>query len=131
DFGELPPASLAGFVYRDSNNNGAFEPGLGETGIGGVTVTLTGTDDLGAPVNTSTTTTAGTGAYSFGNLRPGTYSLTEAQPPGFLDGKDTQGTPGNGTPGNDQFTGIPLAAGVAGAGNDFGELPPASLAGFA
>src|SRR6185312_7310274 len=70
DFGELPPASLSGFVYRDMNNNGAFEPGLGEGGIGNATVTLTGTDDLGS-VSTSTTTT-GSGAYSFGNLRPGT-----------------------------------------------------------
>ncbi|HYT93187.1 MAG TPA: SdrD B-like domain-containing protein [Gemmataceae bacterium] len=121
NFGELGPASLSGFVYRDDNNNGVFEPGLGEVAISGVTLTLTGTDDLGN-ANT-TTTTLGTGAYSFANLRPGTYTLTETQPSGFLDGKDTQGTPGNGTVANDQLANITLAAGVNGVNNDFGELP--------
>jgi hypothetical protein len=79
DFGFISPASIAGFVYLDSNNNGLFEPGLGETGLAGSTVTLTGTDDLGNAVNLSFTTTAG-GAYSFSNLRPSGaagYQLTQ------------------------------------------------------
>src|SRR5207302_165429 len=102
NFGELAPASLSGFVYRANNDNGVFEPGLGEAGIAGVTVTLTGTDDLGAGVNLPVMTN-GSGAYSFGNLRPSNaagYTITESQPAGFLDGRDTIGTPG-GTPGND------------------------------
>src|SRR5205823_3156745 len=123
NFGELVPASLAGFVYRDNNNNGVFEPALGETGIAGVTVTLTGTDDRGTAINQAALTGAG-GAYAFANLRPGVYTLTETQPAGFVDGKDTQGTPGNGTVNNDQFANITLAAGVNGANNDFGELVP-------
>ena len=49
----------------------------------------------------------------FSSLRPGTYALTEDQPAGYADGKDTIGTPG-GTAGNDQFTNIVLAAGVVG-----------------
>ena len=40
NFGELPPASLAGFVYADTNNNGVFEST--ETGITGVSVALSG-----------------------------------------------------------------------------------------
>src|SRR5260221_2122291 len=41
----------------------------------------------------------------FTNLRPGTYTLTETQPAGFLDGKDMIGTPG-GTTANDVFSAI-------------------------
>ncbi len=49
NFGELPPSSLSGFVYDDANNNGVKE--ASDLPISGVTVTLTGTDDLGAAVN--------------------------------------------------------------------------------
>jgi hypothetical protein len=123
NFGELRPASLSGFVYQDNNNNGVFEPALGETGIAGVTITLSGTDDRGAGVNQATATIAG-GAYSFANLRPGVYTLTETPPAGFVQGKDTQGTPGNGTVNPGQFANITLAAGVNGVNNNFGELVP-------
>ena len=87
NFGELAPASLAGTVYLDLNNDG-IQLGAGETGVNTVTVVVTGTDDLGNAVNTSTTTNA-SGAYSFANLRPGTYTLTETQPGALLDGKET------------------------------------------
>ena len=56
-------------VYVDLDNNGVKSPT--ETGIGGVTVTLTGTDGAGHPV-TLTTTTAADGTYTFPNLSPGT-----------------------------------------------------------
>ena len=42
-------AGLSGFVYRDNNNNGVFEP-ASEPGIGGVAVALTGINDLGNAV---------------------------------------------------------------------------------
>src|SRR5439155_597532 len=69
NFGELPPASLSGFVYSDLDNDGVKD--AGEAGIAAVQVTPTGTDDLGAV--SLTATTDANGAYSFGNLRPGTY----------------------------------------------------------
>lgn len=124
DFGELASTSLAGFVYIDANKNGVRD--AGETaGIGGVTVTLTGTDDLGQAVNT-TVTTANDGSYSFPNLRPGTYQVAETQPAQWQDGGDTVGTVG-GTPngtlaGNDVIGSIVLGAGQAGANYNFGEL---------
>ena len=90
NFGELAPASITGLVYVDANNDGSP---AGDTGIPGATVTLMGTDDLGNPV-TLTTTTAADGTYSFSNLRPGTYKVTETQPVGYLDGKDSAGTSG-------------------------------------
>ena len=125
-FGELPTSSLAGTVYRDLNNNGAINGG--ETGIDGVTVTLTGSNDLGA-ITPIVVTTSGGGLYSFGSLRPGTYTITETQPGGFNDGIDTQGTPGGGTAINDAFQNITLAANTNGTGNNFGELPTTSLSG--
>ncbi len=129
NFGELAASSLGGFVYVDAGNDGVR--GLGETAVGGITITLTGTDDRGNAVSTTTTTNVVTGAYGFANLRPGTYTITETQPAGFLDGRDTQGTPGGGTLNNDQFAAIPLSlAGTSGTENNFGELRAATLAGF-
>jgi len=78
-------------------------------------------------VNT-TTTTAADGSYTFGTLRPGTYTIAETQPAGFLDGKDTIGTPG-GTTNNDVFSNIVLAPATNGANNNFGELQAATIAG--
>ena len=119
NFGELAASSFAGYVYNDVNNDGVR--GAGEAGIAGAKVTLTGTNDLGAGVSV-TTTTAADGSYSFAGLRPGTYTITETSPAGYTDGKDTQGTPGTGTTGNDVFSSIALAGGVSGQNNDFGEL---------
>ena len=118
NFGELRPASLSGFVWNDTANNDGVKQ-TGEPGISGATLRLTGIDDRGNAVSQTTTTDA-TGAYSFAAMRPGTYALVEDQPAGYADGKDTLGTPG-GTAGNDQFTNIVLAAGVAGVNNNFGE----------
>ncbi len=123
NFGELPPSSLSGFVYRDFNNDGLFV--APDTGISGVTVTLTGTDDLGA-ITPVIVTTLANGSYSFTNLRPGTYTITETQPAGISDGKDTIGTPG-GTTSNDQFSAIVLAVGFDGVNNNFGERPIGDL----
>jgi len=73
NFGELLSASVGAFVWLDANNNGVQDGG-GEVGIGNVPVILTGTDDLGAVSLTDTTDSLG--AYSFTNLRPGTYVVT-------------------------------------------------------
>ena len=126
NFGELLSGSLSGFVYYDADNDGSKD--TGEAAIK-ATVTLTGTDDLGKPVSATIESAADTGAYSFTDLRPGTYAITETQPAGYLDGKDTIGTPG-GTATNDKFSNVVLAAGVNGANNNFGELLSGSLSGF-
>ncbi len=53
------------------------------------------------------------GVYTFDNLPAGTYTITETQPAGYTDGKDTLGNKG-GTAANDKFSGIKLAAGAVG-----------------
>src|SRR5262249_43809185 len=126
NFGELAPASLAGFVYSDAKNDAT--KGRTETGISGVPVTLTGTDDRGA-VNRSTLTT-GTGAYSFATLPSVPLPLPQPQPSVFPYTTLFRSTPGGNSSVNDVFSAIALSAGVVGANNNFGELAPASLAGF-
>ena len=124
-FGELPPSSLAGNVWHDRDNDGIRDPG--EPPIAGVTVTLTGTDVYGNAVSRSTTTSA-TGAYAFSDLPAGTYTVTETQPAGWLDGKDSPGDSG-GTVAADEVRDIQLPFGVDRTQIDFGELAPASIAG--
>jgi uncharacterized repeat protein (TIGR01451 family) len=126
DFAHLAAGNLSGYVYLDANNNGVKD--LGENGLPGVQITLSGTNDLGNPVS-QTVTTDPSGFYQFTNLRPGTYSVTEAPPANYLDGKDAVGSLG-GVLGNDQMTNIVLTSGSAGINYDFAELTPATLSGF-
>ena len=70
DFGYTAPGSIGDFVFTDSNGDGAQG---GDSGLAGVTLTLTG----GAlPPGGVSTTTDPTGAYGFGNVLPGAYTVT-------------------------------------------------------
>ncbi|MDY0186147.1 MAG: SdrD B-like domain-containing protein, partial [Desulfuromonadaceae bacterium] len=106
DFGERG-SSLSGLVYLDSNDDATRDPD--EPGIPGVSVTVSGKTPDGVdicppgspsllPLSACTTVTGADGNYSFSGLPNGTYKVTENQPAGYDDGKDTAGT-GGGTPG--------------------------------
>jgi hypothetical protein len=136
DFAEIEPSHLFGTVWEDFNNDGDIN--FGETGIGGVAVTLTGTDDRGNAVNLAAETMA-SGGYIFADLRPGTYSLAETQPAGYDDGVEgndfavtnpyavNAAAISSGTnSGNDVFSGVTLAPGSTGDFYNFGERPQAS-----
>ncbi len=125
DAGLIAPSSISGFVYCDDNNDG-IKQGT-ESGIGGVEVRLSGTDDLGNVVNAVFFTNPD-GSYSFTGLRPGTYAVTEfVQPAGKLDGKDTAGnTPGS-VAGNEVISNIVLGAAQSSVNNNFGELRPVGI----
>jgi uncharacterized repeat protein (TIGR01451 family) len=124
DFGEIPPARIAGRVYADNNDNGVIDSS--ETGLAGVSLVLTGTDDLGAAVSL-TLSSGADGGYAFADLRPGTYIVTEpTQPPGTVNGITTAGSQGGtATPVStlpSAISGIVLPVGGAATGNNFGEL---------
>jgi len=97
NFAEIRPSRIQSLVWVDENDDG--EVNFGEKAIAGVAVTLTGTDDRGHAVSLSLTTDA-QGIVEFVNLRPGSYTLVETQPSGYLDGKDTLGTVNGITTGN-------------------------------
>jgi len=114
----------SGFVYNDLDDDGIQETASGEQGIGGVTITLTGTTGSGEFV-TKTTTTSSNGAYSFSGLQPGTYTVTESQPAGYADGKDTLGTVNGVTRGiasDNVLANVTLTCANQGINYNFGEL---------
>jgi hypothetical protein len=118
-------------VFDDVDNDGLFEPGDGDgdVGLSGVTVILSGEDDLGT-VNRSVVTLAD-GTYSFADVRPGDYSLTAEQAATLLDGRETAGSLG-GTVDNSQdsntISGITVVNGDADAtGYDFAEIRPSDV----
>jgi hypothetical protein len=84
DFGfiENKAGEIGDFVWNDANSNGVQD--AGETGLGGVTVTLTGTQG-------GSTVTSGTGAYLFTGLPAGTYSVTVTCPAGYSPSAAGQG----------------------------------------
>ena len=101
---------LSGFVYVDSDNNGA-RSGT-EQGIPGTTITLSGTTATAQDVCTLITcviVTDASGAFNFLNVpgsNPAGYTLTQTQPNDFADGIDATGDVGGssvGTTGNDVF----------------------------
>ncbi|MFN0010038.1 MAG: SdrD B-like domain-containing protein [Phycisphaerales bacterium] len=110
-------SAISGNVYIDKDNDGTFDNN--EVGLQGVSVKLTGTDIYGQAVSI-TKATYSDGSYVFGNLKPGTYTVTETQPGAFTDGKDTAGTLG-GTVTNDKIASIVLPANAESMNNNFGE----------
>ncbi|OWK41907.1 Fibronectin type III domain protein [Fimbriiglobus ruber] len=122
-------AALSGTVYEDKNANGVFDGGDG--GVSGATLTLTGTDIAGNAVNVTTTTNAG-GAFAFSYLRQSNaagYTITETQPAGYLEGRDTAGNLAGNTAVQDVISGIVTTTGSAGTSYNFGEVMPAQLSG--
>jgi uncharacterized repeat protein (TIGR01451 family) len=122
NFGELLPSILSGHVYYDSNTNGVRDGS--DPAIPGTTVTLTGTSDIGAV--SATTTTDANGAYSFPNLRPGNYTITETQPTNYKEGTDNLGSLNGNAATQNVFSSINVPMGANGINYDFGELNPAN-----
>lgn len=114
--------SISGLVWEDAISNG--EVNLGESGITDVFITLAGVDDLGQPV-LLVQQTDGDGAFVFLNIRPGTYSLTQTQPSGWVDGMESVGTLG-GISANNVLSNIAVGVNEDGFNYNFGEVLPDS-----
>ncbi|WP_255355273.1 SdrD B-like domain-containing protein, partial [Pelomonas sp. Root1217] len=90
-FGELTGSEISGRSYYDRNGDGSAGAPASEPGIAGVAITLTGTDDNGNAVSVVTSTDAN-GDYVFNNVAPGTYTVSQARPTGYLPGLTRAGT---------------------------------------
>ncbi|WDE05182.1 DUF11 domain-containing protein [Thalassomonas viridans] len=126
NFAELSGLTLSGLVWVDDNDNGEIDSDE-HLRIAGVEITVTGNSDSGAAIS-HTVTTDENGYYQSPLLPPGSYSLTQAQPQAWLDGRESLGSLG-GTAGNDEFTAIQLNADNNGEDYNFGERG-SSLAGY-
>ena len=122
-------SSLSGYVYADSNNNGVKD--AGDSGIGGVTVQLTGTDVYGNSVNATavtSTSSSNLGYYSFPILSASSlagYTISVTTPTGYVSGKDSVGSVG-GTAGTNQLTTGFLNTNTNAVNYNFGELIPST-----
>lgn len=132
--------AIAGQVFVDRSRTVQFDP-LADKGLAGVTITLTGTDSKGRAVSL-TTTTDRDGNYSFFNLYPGTYTVTQTQPDGYastgstggylaldvngnaaVSSQDGQGSVQTGASADDnQITNIQIGEGDFSRANNFGEI---------
>lgn len=110
DFGEIEPASISGYVFQDGDTIVTY---VGETvdvyslrdgqltaddkRLAGVTLQLADKngnamlDGDGKPI---TTVTDQNGYYSFTGLKPGTYTVIEVQPDGYITSINTAGSNG-------------------------------------
>ncbi|MGC3964666.1 MAG: SdrD B-like domain-containing protein [Rhodocyclaceae bacterium] len=119
NFGEVLLASVTGRVYHDADYSGS--QGSTDPGIANVRVDLTGTDMFGNAVSKQGASAASTGSFTFDQLWPGTYALTETQPTNYVDGVDTVGSAGGSTSTKNAISGIALASGTQATGYYFGE----------
>ena len=107
---DVPPATLSGSVYVDTNNDGIRQP----TEVGNRQRADNGHGQINGISTSQTAFTKADGTYTFSSLQPGvSYTITETQPGFFVDGKDTYPS-GAISQTNDQFTGIVLASQPAG-----------------
>lgn len=67
-----------------------------------------------------TTKTGADGSYSFTQLLPGTYTITQSQPTFSVDGLDTVGSQGGTSTVNNQIVAT-ITQGTTGINNNFGE----------
>ncbi len=128
NFGEIRLGSIEGRVHADVNGDCVFDASQGDRVLSGVTLHLLDSDgNLVAE-----TVTDENGNYSFTGLRPGTYSVREFTPNGYLDGAETTGTVSGrsvGQAADDLLSGIVIGSGDAAVNYDFCEHIPAKLSG--
>ena len=143
NFPEVRQPSLSGFVYVDMNLNGVRDAGT-DLAVSGATVRLLNATTLAV---IATTTTDGSGAYSFASLDPFTaYTLEEPLPatpanlkngavnPGLVNGaacaSGCTAQPNAPAADTDRIAAIDLSAGTDGTVFNFGEQQQTVVSGL-
>lgn len=127
DFGEIRPASIEGYVFVDGNGDCRLHS-PGDRPLADVTILLLDAD--GQVIQR--TRTDSDGFYSFGDLRPGEYSVRQIQPSGVIDGSAIVGDVNGletGTAGQNRIDNIDILSGERGVHFDFCESEPAAISG--
>lgn len=109
DFGNYRLGAIQGLKFEDLNRNGA--KAANEPGLAGWTIMVTGTDGSGNPVNPPAATTAADGTYSFADLPPGSYTISEVQQTDWSQTAPTGGTHS-----------VTLTSGQTATGKNFGNI---------
>ncbi len=138
DAGYYQPAAIGDIVWDDPDVDGLQESG--ETGLAGVPVSLyrpgygadgiPGNGDDDQPV--TSTTTPGTGSYSFTGLRPGTYQMRFGSASGYnrtIAGQGLATGDSDPDPGTGVVEEIVLAPGQTDNSIDAGYYQPCSISG--
>ncbi|WP_417263482.1 SdrD B-like domain-containing protein [Celeribacter sp.] len=123
---EVVSSTLSGTVFRDFDDNGDLD--VDDSGVAGVTVTLTGTAFDGTPVSVSATTDAN-GNYSISNLPRGTYTVTRgAVSETYVeDGQAVGGSEGGNPTGATEIATINLPSDTDATDYDFTLVPQARI----
>jgi len=116
NFVERQAGTITGSVLADTNNDNT-----GDSPLNNVTLELR---DATTNALIGTTTTNGSGTYTFSNVAPGSYKIYETQPSGYLSVSDKDG-------GNLDIIGdvtpVAVIAGTTNSGNDFVERQSAAI----
>ncbi|MEZ4417320.1 MAG: SdrD B-like domain-containing protein [Gemmatimonadota bacterium] len=119
-------STLTGVVFRDFDADGV-QDGF-DTGIAGVTMTLAGTAFDASPVS-RTTSTNGSGVYTFSDLPEGTYTIQRGavSEPHLVVGQQTAGNRGGSAATLGQISAIALGEIDSGSGYLFAYVPQARV----
>jgi cyclophilin family peptidyl-prolyl cis-trans isomerase len=115
-FNSTVPAVLSGFVYVDSKGTGLFD--TSEARVPGVVIRLTDVSGRQGPIET---VTDANGQYIFYQVPAGTYDISRAPVPNFIDGRASIGSLG-GSIGTNSVNNIVVGQGQVAINDNFGVL---------
>ena len=90
DFGEIRLGSISGTVHADVNGDCVFDASEGDQPLADVVLILMDADGN----EVTRTLTDAEGNYAFNDLEPGTYTVREFTPDGYIDGAEMIGDAG-------------------------------------